>query len=281
MHNFKKTKRRTKRALLHFIIYLLVIIIIFPFLWIAICAIQPLNEMLSLTPSIIPKHFTLSNFSRLFTQTNYLDSMKNSVIIAISSTLLTTIFATYGGYALSRFRFKGKDLIAQLILFSYVIPSILLVIPMYVMFVRIGIINTRFGLIVANVSFAVPFAIWMLRGFFATLPDSLEDSAMVDGCSRFGTIFRIILPISLPGISATAIFSFLSAWNEFLFSMSFISEKKLMTLQPVVANFVSAHRIEWDLVMASGTITSLPIILYVVWFQKYLISGLTAGAVKE
>jgi multiple sugar transport system permease protein len=198
----------------------------------------------------------------------------------MSTTFIAIVFSLLAGYAISKYRFKGKDSFSFLILATQMLPAPLLLIPMYIIFNKVGIIDTLFGLIVANVAFSIPLCVWMLRGFFDTMPDELEDAAIVDGCTRMGAFYRIYLPLIIPGLVATSIFAFLIAWGEFFASYTLINTEANWVAAVGISTFMGEYVVSWDQIMAASTIFTIPAILFFIFIQRYLVAGLTAGSVK-
>jgi multiple sugar transport system permease protein len=256
----------------------------FPIYWIVVTSVSPVSEILSRDLwSLIPAGATLGHYGRLFTFMPYATYLANSLIVALATTALTLAVSALGGYALARLSFPGRNLIARMVLFTYTVPSVLLLIPLYTAIVRYGLQNTRLSLILAHATFAVPFTLWLLRGFFHSLPAELEDAAMIDGASHFGVLCRIVLPLAAPGLVTAAIFGFILSWNEYLFVLVFINDDALRTIPVGVAANIMTGNIQpghWPILMAASIVSSVPVGALFLFLQRSLVQGLTAGGVK-
>ena len=252
----------------------------FPFFWMVSTSFKPLREIFVFPPYFFPKEFTLASFEKLFTQTNFLHYFRNSVYVSSSATLLTMLVSCGGAYSLTRFRYLGREKIASLILFTYMFAPIMIVIPFYILIRRIGLANTHLSLILANTAFCLPFSLWLLRTFFQSIPLVLEEAALVDGANRFRAVLHVILPIALPGIIATAIFTFILAWNDYIFARILITSDTLKTLPVGVGDLHSAAVIDWGMIMSAGMLITVPVLIFFIFVQRYLIAGWGAGAIK-
>jgi len=203
----------------------------------------------------------------------------NSVIVTFGSVILVLAVAIPAAYALVRYDFKGKEILGFFFLTTRVFPPIGLLIPFFVMWIKFGLIDTRMGLVLVYMQFNLALAIWMLRGFFSELPDVLEEAAMIDGCSRFGAFMRVILPLAVPGLAATAILTAVFTWNEFLYAFA-LTGREARTVTVAIYNFIGYEEVEWGRLQAAGTLVILPILIFALSVEKYLVRGLTAGAVK-
>jgi multiple sugar transport system permease protein len=206
--------------------------------------------------------------------------LKNSLIVSFSTTFISIIFSLFAGYALAKYKFRAKNTFSFTILATQMLPAPLLLIPIYIIFSKIHIGNTLFGLIVVNVAFSIPLCVMMLRSFFDTIPNELEDAAIVDGCTRMGAFFKIHLPLIIPGTVATSIFSFLIAWDEFFAANTLINSERNWVASVGLSTFIGETIVSWDQIMAAATIFTIPPIILFLLIQKYLVAGLTAGSVK-
>ena len=241
---------------------------------------KSLREIFVSPPYFLPKDFTLANFARLFEQTRFLIYFKNSMFVSTLTVVFTMAIATAGAYSLTRFRFYGREKIASLILFTYMFAPIMIIIPFYVLIKKIGIANTHLALIMAYTAFCLPFSLWLLRTFFQSIPLVLEEAALVDGATRFRAIIHVILPLALPGIIATAIFTFILAWNDYIFVRILITSDKLKTLSVGIADLYNATVIDWGMIMSGGMLITIPVLVFFIFIQRYLIAGWGTGAVK-
>ncbi len=259
---------------------ILVIFAAFPFFWMISTAFKPLREIFAYPPYFFPKDSTLANFVRLFEQTRFLTYFKNSVIVSTSAVVVTMIIATAGAYSLTRFRYYGREKIASLILFTYMFAPIMIVIPFYVLIRKIGIANTHLALIMAYTAFCLPFNIWLLKAFFQSIPIVLEEAALTDGAGRIQAIIHVVFPLALPGIIATGIFTFILAWNDYIFVRILITSDELKTLSVGIADLYNATVIDWGMIMSGGMMITIPVLVFFTFIQRNLIAGWGAGAVK-
>jgi multiple sugar transport system permease protein len=268
-------------ALYNLAVWALVLVITFPLLWMISTALKPNDETFALPPTLIPHHPTLDQFRRLLTETPFLIYFANSVIVAMCTTALVIVVAVAGAYGLVRFRFPGRSAVAHLVLFTYMLPAVVLLLPLYLTVSRLGLANSLLGLVIAYTTFALPFALWLLRSFIAGIPIELEQAAMIDGASRLEAFIEIVLPQALPGIISTAMFSFISSWNEYLYALVFINEDDRKTLPPGVLTMLNQNQnVEWALLMAASVLMALPVIIGFGFLQRHLTRGFGAGSVK-
>ncbi len=258
----------------------LLIFTAFPFFWMVSTSFKPLREIFVSPPNFLPKDFTLANFAQLFEQTRFLTYFRNSVYVSTLTVIFTMAIASAGAYSLTRFKFYGREKIASLILFTYMFAPIMIVIPFYVLIKNIGIPNTHLALIMAYTAFCLPFSLWLLRAFFQSIPLVLEEAALVDGATRFRAVVHVILPLALPGIIATAIFTFILAWNDYIFVRILITSDNLKTLSVGIADLYNATVIDWGMIMSGGMLITIPVLVFFIFIQRYLIAGWGTGAVK-
>jgi multiple sugar transport system permease protein len=273
--------RPVRRALRVAPVWFGIFLIALPMLWALLTSLKPKADTLTFPVTVWPSSVNLDAYRTLLFDTMFLELFLNSVIVSVGTTVLVLIVATLGAYGLTRFRFRGAELGAATILFTYFLPSTIIVVPIYLTINQLGLADTLTGLIVAYTTFALPFALWMLRLFFQTLPVEIEQAARVDGASRLGLFFEIVLPQALPGIIATSLFTFIVAYNEYLFSFIFINTDAKKTL-PVGINFIvkTSYEIDWNLVMAASVVMTLPVLIVIVSCQRYLLSGFGVGNTK-
>lgn len=252
----------------------------FPLYWMAVSSVMPYTELFDRAARLLPSEPTFQHYRDLLNRTAFPRYFRNSVVVAMLATLLAVGLATLAGYGLTRFRFPGRTLIAKSVFFTYLFPPILLSIPLFVLLKQVGFVNSHVGLALAHVSFALPFAMWLAMIFFEAIPVDLDEAAMVDGASRLGALLRVVLPLALPGVVANAVFVFVLSWNDYLFSVVLIVDETRKTLPVGVAGFADSTSVEWGLMMAGGVLITLPIMLGFAVVQRYLIQGLSAGAIK-
>jgi ABC-type glycerol-3-phosphate transport system permease component len=252
----------------------------FPFLWMLSTAFKESREIFVTPPTILPKTVTLENISRLFSETQALTYLRNSAVVSLASVALTIMVSTPAAYGLTRFRFPGREKIAATVLFTYMFAPIMIIVPFYVMMRFFGLTNTHVGLVLAYTAFCLPFGLWMLRTFFQNIPLDIEQAAMIDGASRFQTVFYIVLPLAMPGIVATSIFTFILTWNDYIFARILISSDELKTLPVGIADLYNASVVDWGMIMAAGMLVLSPVLAVFFVIQKFMVAGLGAGALK-
>jgi multiple sugar transport system permease protein len=254
---------------------------IFPFLWILSTSLKPAPEIRTAHPSLIPGRIDWSHFRLVLEHSNFLHYIRNSLLVAGSVTLTTLIVATMAGYSFSRFRrLPGISIAGVGLLVGQMVPSVLLIVPLYITMKNLGLLNTYWSLILTYTTFTVPLSALMLKGFFDQVPVEVEDAAQIDGCPAWQVVWRVVLPLSLPGLMTTALYAFVQAWNEFLFSYTFISSDDRRMLTPGMADFIGMWTVDWGALMAAAVLGVLPVTLAYLYLQRYLIAGLTTGATK-
>lgn len=258
---------------------LLTFLVIFPFYWILISSFKSGDTIL--VPDLWPVKWTLVHYKELIGITNYLSALKSSIIVAAGTMIICVIVVLLASYALYRFEFKGKSLFEKIILITYIFPSILLVVPVYNVMVKVKLIDTPLALIIMNVTFAAPFCVWLMRGFFKAIPVSLDESASIDGAGKMTVLYKIIIPILKPGIASIIIYSFISSWTEYTFASILVSSEVNKTLPIALHAIMGQYTVRWGHTTAGAVLTILPILVAFTFIGKYFISGLTEGAVKE
>jgi ABC-type glycerol-3-phosphate transport system permease component len=252
-----------------------------PFVWMLLTSAKSTGESFLFPPTIIPANPTLKSYQDLFSGTAYLQFLMNSMIVAVSVTLVVCILATCASYVLVRFSFRGLEWMARLTLLSYTMPAILLVVPVVRIFVWLRLVDSIPGLILVYSALYLPLGIWLLRAYFIGLPSDPEESAMIDGCTRFQAFYRMAVPQAVPGIVTVAVFTFNASWNEYLYASVMLQSPWTKTLSAGLASFIGEVSLySWPMLMAAGVVTSLPVVVVFLFLQRYLVSGLSAGAVK-
>lgn len=270
-----------RRILFNLMAWTLVLAVAFPLFWMIVTSLKPAFELFRRPPTMLPETVTFEHYWRLLTETPFLKYFRNSLILAMSTTAVVVAIGTLGAYSLVRFRYRGRESLAFLVLFTYLLPSVVLIIPLYLLMVNLGLSNTIFSLIIAYTTFALPYALWLLRSFMAGVPEDLESAALVDGATRLGAFWDVILPQLLPGIISTALFTFILSWNEYLYALVLVNSDEARPLTTgVMTMLISAFNIEWSLLMAASVMMSLPLIVAFAFLQSYLTRGFGAGAVK-
>ncbi len=258
----------------------LLVLVLFPFYWMLVTSFKTEEQMRSLVSMFWPSPFALENYWQLLHKTEFVSWYGNSVVVAVSSTFLATAVGTIGAYALARLRFLGRGFMASATLITYLVPPSILFIPLYAQIKNMGMANSLAGLITAYPSFTVPFVTWLLMGYFESIPEELEEAAMIDGATRFGAFYRVVLPLAAPGVLAASLYAFTQAWNEFLYALVFITDARLRTLPVGLASFITGDVYGWGYLMSGAVLTTLPVIAAYIYLQKYMVEGLTAGSVK-
>ena len=258
----------------------LVLIILVPFWWIASMSFKTYEQIQFATSIYVPRPFPWENYSGLWLDTRFPLWLRNSVATAVTVTAITTVVATLSGYAVARLRFPGRQAVASLILILYLVPPALLFIPLYRVLAELGATNSLMSLFLSYPTFTVPFCTWLLIGFFKALPRELEEAAMVDGATRTTALLKVLLPLAMPGIVASAIFAFTLSWNEFLYALVFIQDERLLTVPVGLNLLIYGDVFHWGQLMAASVITTLPVIGLYMFIHRWMVEGLAAGAVK-
>ncbi|MGR3663018.1 MAG: carbohydrate ABC transporter permease [Paracoccaceae bacterium] len=253
---------------------------LFPLYWLLKIAVTPERLLYTDGTKMWPTEFTMANFTSVIYQTDFLSYFSNSLYVSFGTAALTTIFAAGSGYAFSRFEFSGKKLIIALMLITQMFPLLMIIAPIYKVVATLGMLNSLTSLIVVYTAFNIPFATFLMQSFFDGIPKDLEEAAMMDGCTRFQALYKVILPLTLPGLGATLGFVFTAAWSELLFALMLISRNDSMTFPVGLLTFVSKFSVDWGQMMAAGVLALIPSCLFFIFIQRYLVQGLTSGAVK-
>lgn len=281
--NYLRKFKKLRRALFYVIVLVILICTLIPVFWIINNSFKTRGEIISSKPVWFPKKPTLKNYDAIFLpkpgDLSGWNGIKNSIIVSSSSTLLALIFGSIAAYAFSRFDFKGKDNIAFWALSTRMFPPAATVVPIFRIFSYFRIIDTHLALTIAYLVFNLPFAMWMMRGFFNDIPREIDECSMVDGCGRIGSLWRVVMPLALPGLATTAIFCFLFSWNEFLFALV-LTRARVQTYPVLVTTFLGVKGLQWERMSAYGTAGTIPIIILALVAQKYFVRGLTYGALK-
>ncbi|MHB8131399.1 MAG: carbohydrate ABC transporter permease [Mobilitalea sp.] len=277
----RKTKQTIENVLSYAVLFLLASIIIVAVLWMLSTAFKTEAQTYSPKPSWIPNPITLDSFKKFFTTYSFGKMLRNSLITSLGSMVICVTCACLAGYGVTRFNFKGKKQLMNFLLITQMFPSVMLVVPFYAVLSKYNLTNNLFGLTIVYAATNVAFSTWMLVSYFRTIPLDLDEAARVDGASSFRIFWNIILPLIVPGIAAVAIFILFNAWNEYMYSSVLISNDNLKTLTVGIISLNSQYQIKWNDLMAASTVSSLPLIVLFLFFQKYFIAGMTGGAVKS
>lgn len=256
-------------------------VLIFPIWWMLVTAVAQPDDLRTFPPVFFPTHPSFAAFRTILLDRPMLRWIANSLIVAGLSTALTMVLGVLGGYALSRFSSRTVRAVGLSVLLAKMIPTTLLVIPLYVLFREWGLLSTLASAALAHCTVTIPFAIWMLKAYFDSIPAELEEAAAIDGTTPLGALWRIVLPVSLPGLGATALYAFILSWNEFAFARTLLfSEPANWTVTIGIASIRGEYIVAWNEIMAASAIVAVPIILVFLWLERYLLVGLTAGAQK-
>ena len=278
----RKTKNAIGTIIRVLILLFFFLLVVLPIYWIVVTSFKTSGEILDLNNiTFFPKNFTWENYTGLFEQFNYGALLKNSVLVSVTSALVITVFSMLGGYSLARYKFKGKQAVILFFLITQMIPGILVIIPLYIIFSKIGLINTHVGLFIYYVTVNLPFCVITMRSFIVCFSVTLEEAAKVDGCSKMQSLFKIVFPIMFPGIVSVFVFGFIGAWNELIAGSIFISTPEMWTIPVGLKTLIGKYNVEWGLLMAGGVMALLPTAIMFAAMQKFIVEGMTAGAVKE
>jgi multiple sugar transport system permease protein len=259
----------------------LLLFFLFPFYWQTITAFKSPGELYTIPIKWFPSHLYWGNFRSVLVDRGFLINIRNSVIVAGTATLLTLVLGTLGAYALANLRIRGRRAILIVAIMVVSLPAVSIVGALYIVLRDLALMNTLLALIVPYTALSIPFSLWVLTSFLNEIPHEILEQGQVDGCSRFQSLLRLILPLAAPGLTTVAILVFINNWNEFLFALTFTTTNNAMTVPVAIYNFQGEHAIPWGDIAAGSQIATIPIVLLVLVFQKRIVQGLTAGAVKE
>jgi ABC-type glycerol-3-phosphate transport system permease component len=274
-----RERQLQKTVGMNILMLVIVLMIDFPFLWMLFTSLKEKSETITVPPTFLPSHMTWDAF-RSVLKADFLGYFANSLYIALLTTGIALLFGIMAGIGFSRYRFRGSKGFKIGILVTQLFPLILLIPPYYMLMSKLGLLDNHASLIITYCAFTLPFCVWMLTTYFATVPVDMEESAMIDGTTKLGAYVRITVPMAAPGIAATAIFAFVLAWNEFAFANTFIDTPGLRTLPIGLRTFMGQYSTEWNVLMAASALTTLPVVLLFVFLQKYFIRGMTSGSIK-
>jgi arabinogalactan oligomer/maltooligosaccharide transport system permease protein len=275
-----KRSRFLQQASTHLILVVFALISIFPIWQVLNISLRPGNQLLSTSLELLPANATFQNYVKLFTERDFLVWLGNSAFVSLAVTLSGVVFASMAGYGFSRFRFVGKRAGLLSLLTTQMFPGTMLLLPMYIMLIRLGLINSYLGIVIVYSATALPFCIWTMKGYYDTIPVSLEEAARIDGCTHFSAFYRIILPLAAPALVITALFSFMSAWSEYIVAAQILQDTDLWTLPIGLKSFEASMSTEWGLYGAASIIVMIPVVILFLALSRWLVSGLTLGSVK-
>lgn len=275
-----KKGRLLKGVLTYGILLIALLCTIFPLYWMVKSSLTPNGEMYMPRPHLFPAEITFEHYIKLFTTTSFAKNILNSVYIAVLTTLLSLVISIIGSYAMTRLRFPGRRFFQKSILLSYLLPTAVMFIPMFVAVSALGFNDNKNGLLIIYPTFVVPYCCYMLMSYFRAIPYSLEEAALIDGCTRLQSMLTIIIPIALPGIAVVATFAFTMSWNEFLYAMIMTTKPTEQTVTAAISSFRYADHTIWGQLMSASVVASLPVVILYVVAQSMLITGKTDGSVK-
>ncbi len=264
---------------IYLILFVFVLVIAFPIYWMFTISLKIPRDIYR-TPALWPDFVTADNYRVLIEEKKFLVNIKNSLIVAGSVTIVSLFVSSFAAYSIVRFKYRFKGLIGRLILFAYLTPVSLLFIPLSIIVARLHLGNSLFGLVVVYLTFSIPLSTWLLSGYFRGVPAELEEQAMVDGSGRLGALFRILIPLSAPGLVAVAIFTFTGAWNELLLALIFITSENKRTVPLGLNYLITGDVFLWGPIMAGAVLSSLPVIILYFMAQRFMVAGMTSGSVK-
>jgi arabinogalactan oligomer/maltooligosaccharide transport system permease protein len=271
---------RSQSAVTHLVLILFSLWSVVPIIWVILTSFKTESEVFSADLQVLPASPSLDNYQELLSRGDFVGWAGNSILVAVLTTIIGVFLASTCAYALSRFRFRGRSASLYIFLVAQMFPGVILLVGLYQIFANFGLLDTPWALVLSYSTIAIPFCILMLKGFFDTIPFELEEAARVDGVGVFGAFWRIVVPLSIPGISVTAFYSFITAWNEYLFARSFLTSREQLTLPVGTATFIDAFNQPWALLSAASVLISIPVVIFFYAAQRYLLSGLTTGGVK-
>jgi N,N'-diacetylchitobiose transport system permease protein len=273
-------RRRGGRTAVNLLGIAVALVMAFPVYWMAATALKPSGDILSYTPHVLPWPMTFEHFGTAVTRPFFVDYLRNSLVVVLAAVLLSILTAALAALAVARLRWRGKRAYLLLIVLAQTAPLEALLIPAFLVLRDAGLLNRLPALVLTYFMVTLPFTVWTLRGFVAAIPVELEEAAMTDGCTRLGAYRRVVFPLLAPGLVATSVFAFITAWNEFMFALVIMQEQDKLTLPVWLATFRTAFGTDWGGTMAASTLFTLPVLVFFLLVQRRLVSGLSAGAVK-
>ncbi|WP_249864542.1 carbohydrate ABC transporter permease [Paenibacillus konkukensis] len=262
------------------VLLVLIVFSLFPALWMFVTSIKTSAENFTVPPRIMVEHPTFANYSRVLFESQIPRAFLNSVVVTVCATALTLAVAVLAGYGFARYRFRGSRVLSSGLLYGQMMPGVVIIIPLYMVFSKLQLIDTYLALIIADLAITIPMSVIMLRSFFQTIPKELEEAAKIDGCSNLGALVRIILPVSLPGLIAVSVYAFLNIWEEFLFALNLTNSDTVRTLPIAINNFSGEFVIDWGAMMGASMVVSVPVMLIFILCNKFFVKGLSDGSVK-
>lgn len=262
------------------LLVMVIFVAIFPAVWMLSTAVKLPTEQYLIPPRIIPEHPTFSHFQNVLTNSKMFDAFVNSVVITVCVAGITLFISILAGYGISRYKTKGSGLLKIGLLFGQMIPGVVIIIPLYFLITKVRLLDTHFSLILADLALTIPMGVILLGSFFDTVPKELEEAAKIDGCTGVGALFQVVLPIAKPGLISVAIYTYIHAWEEFLFALNLSTSAKTRTLPIAIHMFAGEFTVDWGATMAASAVVALPVLLIFLACNKYFVKGLADGAVK-
>ena len=274
-------KTLKNRILISLCAILFIAFVLVPYSWVLTTSLKPHEDVFRVPIQWIPKKLVLTNYINVMLgPENFQQKFLNSIIVTLSTVIVALAISITSAYALARFRMKGKLTILKIILVSQLIPTVVLFVPLYEVLGFLGILDSYYALIIGNSTFCIPFAVWLLRSFFLSIPESVEDAGLVDGCSRLQVLIKIVLPMSGPGLVTTAAFIFIYSWQEYILALTFINSADKYTLPVALTSFIGQYGTQWGPLMAVSVIVTIPVIIMYLFLKRFIVSGVMGGAVK-
>jgi multiple sugar transport system permease protein len=273
-------RRRLAHAAAYGLLALATLVTLFPVAWMLTVSVRPNVEVMKIPPQWIPSVLTLEAYDRVLGNPRYLRTFVNSYVVSLAVTAFSLAVGALAAYALARFRFRGQKSVLMFLIITQMFPLVLLCIPYFQVMVRLGLFDTLVALILVYTTFTLPFCILMLRAYFAEVPKEIEEAAMVDGCSRLGALGRILLPVSVPALVGSGLYTFLLAWNEFLFAVVLIESWENRVITMAIYSLLAEFVTEWSMMMAFSLLASAPLVVAFIFLQRFVVRGMTMGAVK-
>ena len=274
-----KTKR-LGNAISHIYLLILTFLAVFPLIWIIISSIKSKGELTGNPTAFLPKQITFEYFRHVIFDLGFIVNIRNSVLIALCTTLIAIVIASLAAYGIVRFFPKVGNIMSKVLVTTYIFPPILLAIPYSIVMAKMGLTNTRVGLRIVYLSFSIPYAVWLLVGFFKTVPIGIEEAAKIDGANKIQVFVKVVVPLVAPGIVATAIYTFINAWNEFFYSLILMNDTSKMTVAVALRSLNGSEILDWGDMMAASTLVVIPSIIFFCLIQNKISGGLSEGAVK-
>lgn len=268
------------QAITYVILFLVIVIAVFPAIWMLSTSIKDVTELYDMPPEIIPDSPTLQNYMNVLQNSKMYQAFFNSVLVTVCVVMLTLLISVLAGYGFARFNFKGAGALKVALLFGQMVPGVVIIIPLYFLFSKIGLLDTHFSLVIADMALTIPMGVIMLSSFFAGVPRELEEAAQIDGCTGLGALFRVVLPVAKPGTISVAIYTFINAWEEFLFALNLTTSSKTRTLPIAISMFSGEFAVDWGATMAAAAVVALPVLFIFLLCNRYFVQGLSDGAVK-